>query len=44
VSQGAAAGKEKGRTAVGDDVWIGVGDLECELIPLRDEGTPFESV
>ena len=33
--------KEKGG---GDNVWIGVGDLECELTPSRDEGTCWADV
>lgn len=32
-------GKEIGWTGMGDNGWIGVGDLECELPTSCDEGT-----
>ena len=37
ASRDVVGGKEKGKAiGVGDNVWIGVGDLECELTPSRD--------
>jgi hypothetical protein len=44
LSKDAVRGKEKGGTGVGDNIWIGVGDLECELTPSRDEGTSWADV